>query len=168
MYNIDEILAELQKGVSPDVIADKFTTVLNEAITQAKAAEEAKRKEELAKRVHEDKCADMTYIIDNIFNYLDRYFPSHGIDDIEPEDIEKIVDLLDENLMDTIALVKELDNITKAFPVQKVATNEEKDSQCECAKAKAKPVMKVVAHPLSCKDAEDIVNNFFHKYGLLQ
>ena len=170
MYNIDEILAELQNGVSPDVIADKFTTALNEAITQAKAAEEAKRQEELAKRTHEEKCADMTYIIDNIFNYLDRYFPSHGIDDIEPEDIEKIVDLLDENLMDTISLVKELDNIANTLSIQKVATNEEKAKQpeCECTKTQAKPIMKIVAHPLSCKDAEDIVNNFFHKYGLLQ
>lgn len=168
MYNINEILAELQNGVSPDVIADKFATALNEALAQNKAAEEAKRQEELAKRVHEEKCADMTYILDNIFNYLDRYFPSHGIDDIDPDDIERIVDLLDENLMDTITLVKELDNIANTLAIQKVVTNEEKDKPCECAKTEPKPAVKVVTHPLSCKDAENIVNNFFHKYGLLQ
>ena len=167
MYNINEILAELQNGVSPETIADKFAAVLNEAISQNKAAEEAKRQEELAKRVHEEKCADMTYIIDNVFNYLDRYFPSHGIDDIDPDDIERIVDLLDENLMDTISLVKELDNIANTLAIQEMATKEEKD-KCECANVKAKPAVKVVAHPLSGKDAENIVNNFFQKYGLLQ
>ena len=167
MYNINEILAELQNGVSPDVIADKFTTALNEAITQNNAAEEAKRKEEIAKRIHEDKCADMTDILDRIFNYLDRYFPSHGIDDIDPEDIERIVDLLDENLMDTLSLVKELDNIANTLAIQEMAAKEEKD-KCECANVKVKPAVKVVTHPLSCKDAENIVHNFFHKYGLLQ
>jgi hypothetical protein len=44
MYNINEFLAELQNGVSPETIAEKFTTTLNEAIAQAKAAEEAELK----------------------------------------------------------------------------------------------------------------------------
>jgi hypothetical protein len=157
MYDINEILAELQNGVSPDVIADKFTAALNEAITQSKAAEEAKRQEELTKRIREDKCADMTYIMDRVFDYLDRYFPSHGIDDFGPEDVERIVDLLDENLMDTIALVKEFEDIASTLSIQK-------DSKC----AESKPAVKVVTRPLSRKDADSMINNFFHKYGLLQ
>jgi hypothetical protein len=138
MYNINEILAELQNGVSPETIAEKFTTNLNEAIAQNKAAEEAKRQEELAKRIREDKCADMTDILDRIFNYLDRYFPSHGIGAPDPEDIEYLVDSLDESLPSLLELVTQLKDIETAFKTTPEAKSEKCGNHaCKCAKPKS-------------------------------
>lgn len=138
MYNVNEILAELQNGVSPETIAEKFTTSLNEAITQAKAAEEAERQKKEAIKVRARKIDDMKCIVTTVLDYLDEYFPSHGISDPDPEDVEYLVDSLDENLPSLLELVSQLKNIEaslKTVPEAKVGKCGNHD--CKCAKPKS-------------------------------
>lgn len=162
MYSINDILAELQSGVSPETIAEKFTTTLNEAITQAKAAEEAKRQKEIEAELKTAKIGDMACIIASVFDYLDEYFPSHGIDDPTPEDIEKIVDVLDENLMDTIGLVKELENIKDLLAQKPEVEQEETCAQhaCKCVKPR------FTVHSIDMNEIDGIVDSFLKSNGL--
>ena len=134
MYNVNEILAELQSGISPETIAEKFTTSLNEAITQAKAAEEAERQKREAAKIREQKIADMTAIIDAVFDYLDAYFLSHGIDDPDPQDIEYLVDSLDESLPSLLELLTQLKEL--ALPPE-VKVGKCGNHDCKCAKPKS-------------------------------
>jgi hypothetical protein len=138
MYNINEILAELQNGVSPETIAEKFTTNLNEAIAQAKAAEEAERQKQEAVKVRARKIDDMKCIVTTVLDYLDEYFPSHGIGAPDPEDIEYLVDSLDESLPSLLELVTQLKDIETAFKTTPEAKSEKCGNHaCKCAKPKS-------------------------------
>ena len=138
MYNVNEILAELQNGVSPETIAEKFTTSLNEAITQAKAAEEAERQKKEKAEVRARKIDDMNGIVADVLDYLDEYFPSHGIDDPDPEDVEYLVDSLDENLPSLLELVSQLKKIEVSLKTTPEAKSEKcGNHDCKCAKSKS-------------------------------
>lgn len=138
MYNVNEILAELQNGVSPETIAEKFTTSLNEAITQAKAAEEAERQKKEEIRVRARKIDDMKCIVATVLDYLDEYFPSHGIGAPDPEDIEYLVNSLDENLPYLLDLVSQLKDIEASFKTAPEAKGEKcGNHDCKCAKPKS-------------------------------
>ena len=91
MYDVNDILARLQNGENADAIAQEFADALNDAIQ--------KRNEEKAAADRKaDKVATLTYILDEIIEFVEEFYPELIVDeDIEvtPEDVENIIEVLD-------------------------------------------------------------------------
>lgn len=103
-YNIAELVARMNAGESADAIADEMTAALTAANKQYQAEQEA------AKRAAEDamtkqaKFNEMAYILRQMYDYVEKYYPATAAAIVEPmrilceddkedvfEDIVKIV-----------------------------------------------------------------------------
>ena len=91
MYNVNDILARLQNGENADAIAQEFADVLNDAIQ--------KRNEEKAAADRKaNKVATLTYILDEIIEFVEEFYPELIVDEdleVTPEDVERIIEVLD-------------------------------------------------------------------------
>ena len=91
MYNVNDILTRLQNGENADAIAQEFADALNGAIQ--------KRNEEKAAAGRKaDKVATLTYILDDIIEFVEEFYPDLIVDEdieITPEDVEGIIEVLD-------------------------------------------------------------------------
>lgn len=89
MYNMNDILAQLQSGQSAEEIAKSFTDALNAAIQKQNEAD-ARRKA---------KIRDMANLIDDIIDFIREYYP-----EVLPEDAD--LDITDDEVAE---LIDELD-----------------------------------------------------------
>lgn len=91
MYDVNDILARLQNGENADAIAQEFADALNDAIQ--------KRNEEKAAADRKaDKVATLTYILDEIIEFVEEFYPELIVDEdleVTPEDVERIIEVLD-------------------------------------------------------------------------
>ena len=91
MYDVNDILARLQNGENADAIAQEFADVLNDAIQ--------KRNEEKAAADRKaNKVATLTYILDEIIEFVEEFYPELIVDEdleVTPEDVERIIEVLD-------------------------------------------------------------------------
>ena len=88
MYNMNDILAQLQGGQSADQIAKSFTDALNAALQ--------KQNEQNARQA---KISDMTNLIKGLIDFISEYYP-----EVLPEDVD-----LEITEADVTALIDELD-----------------------------------------------------------
>ena len=77
MFNEKDILARLQNGEDAQAIADEFAKLLNNANKtyteeQKKAEAEAK-----AKQIQKDKEDEMAVILEDLKDWMRRYYPKH-------------------------------------------------------------------------------------------
>lgn len=83
-YNIAELVARMNAGESADAIADEMTAALTAANKQYQAEQEA------AKRAAEDamtkqaKFNEMAYILRQMCDYVEKYYPATAAAIIEP------------------------------------------------------------------------------------
>ena len=71
MFTKNDIIARLESGTPVEAIADEMAQALNEAqVEYAKNQEEAKRKDEAAKKLHNEKREAMEVILDGFSDYL--------------------------------------------------------------------------------------------------
>ena len=93
MYNMNDILTQLQGGQSADQIAQAFTDALNAAIQ-----EQEKQAQANSKRAA--KVDAMTAIVDLILDFVEEFYPdlipADAEIEIATEDIEEMIDMLDE------------------------------------------------------------------------
>ena len=90
MYNINDILAQLQSGQSADEIAKSFTDALNAAIQ--KQNEQTKANER-----RKAKISDMTNLMEAIIDFIYEYYPEVMPKDMDPDITEAdAVELIDE------------------------------------------------------------------------
>lgn len=94
MYNVEDILAQLQNGQTPDSIAKSFTDSLNAAIQKQKE-NEAKNADRAKKIAH------LTAIFEDIVDFIEEYYPDLILADMD----------MDINESDVEALIAEFDNI---------------------------------------------------------
>ena len=91
MYDVNDILARLQNGENADAIAQEFADALNDAIQ--------KRNEEKAAADRKaNKVATLTYILDEIIEFVEEFYPELIVDEdleVTPEDVERIIEVLD-------------------------------------------------------------------------
>ena len=91
MYDVNDILARLQNGENADAIAQEFADALNGAIQ--------KRNEEKAAADRKaEKVETLTYILENIVEFVTEFYPELIVDDdleVTPEDVERIIEVLD-------------------------------------------------------------------------
>ena len=147
MYNINDILAQLQSGQSADEIAKSFTDALNAAIQKQNEAD-ARRKA---------KISDMANLIDDIIDFISKYYP-----EVLPEDADldisedAVTELIDE--LDTAIpqLLKDLEKLT-AKPISKA---EPIDT------AKKRSGVKSVTFEANDFSFDDAIEKFFRQNGL--
>lgn len=109
MYNINDILAQLQSGQSADEIAKSFTDALNAAIQkqneQTKA--DARRKA---------KISDMTNLAEAIIDFISEYYseviPKDMDLDITEADVAELIDELDTAIPQLVSAFKDFEELT--------------------------------------------------------
>ena len=156
MFNVEDILARLNKGDSIESIAAEMTEVLNEANDAYAAAKET-----------EDRKAALTAAADNLISSLLEYvalvYPE-AVEDITNDDIAELTSLL-VNEADSL---KEIAAMCAAFGDMKVAFGEPNiapTSGCKegCACQTGRPVEIKQAPKEAEKAAEDILAEFLKK-----
>lgn len=116
MYNVDEIVARLQKGDSLDAIGTELATLLNDAnakhIAIQKEEEEKKRAASIAKQraaTRKNLLWDLLEAIRAYANYTEYAgIVSKWLDEVNDEDIED----LDAQMLDMLKMVDALKNLT--------------------------------------------------------
>lgn len=102
MYNMNDILAQLQGGQSAEEIAKSFTDALNAAIQKQNEAD-ARRKA---------KISDMANLIDDIIDFIREYYPEvlpEDVDlDITEDDVAELIDELDAAIPQLLKDLEEL------------------------------------------------------------
>lgn len=111
MYNINDILAQLQSGQSADEIAKSFTDVLNAAIQ--KQNEQTKANER-----RKAKISDMTNLIEDVIDFISEYYPEvmpKDMDlDITETDVAELIDELDTTIPQLASTFKDFEELTSS------------------------------------------------------
>lgn len=98
MFNEKDILARLQNGEDAQAIADEFAKLLNNANKtyteeQKKAEAEAK-----AKQIQQDKEDELAIILEDLKDWMRRYYPKHdeiiiqSFDETSTKDVISMID----------------------------------------------------------------------------
>lgn len=105
MYNMNDILAQLQGGQSAEEIAKSFTDALNAAIQKQNEAD-ARRKA---------KISDMANLIDDIIDFIHEYYPEvlpEDMDlDITDDEVAELIDELDTAIPQLTSALKNLEEL---------------------------------------------------------
>lgn len=148
MYNMNDILAQLQGGQSAEEIAKSFTDALNAAI-QKQNEVDARRKA---------KISDMANLIDDIVDFIRKYYPEilpEDADlDITEADVAELIDELDTAIPQLTSALKDLENLMGDKPVSKVET------------AKKRLGAKSVTFEAKDFSFSDAIDKFFRQNGL--
>ena len=109
MYNINDILAQLQGGKSADEIAKSFTDTLNAAIQKQKEQSKAEERRKA-------KISDMTNLIEDVFDFISEYYPEvmpKDVDlDITEADVAELIDELDATIPQLASAFKDFEELT--------------------------------------------------------
>ena len=119
MYNVDDILARLQKGEKLEDIGTELANVMNEAqekyVAIQKAEEEKKRAESMAKQRAATRKNLLWDLLEAIraYAYYTEYagVVSKWLDEVSDEDIED----LDAQMLDMLKMIDTLKNLTFNF-----------------------------------------------------
>ena len=105
MYNMNDILAQLQGGQSADQIAKSFTDALNAAIQK-------QNEQSVANARRQAKISDMADLIEDLVDFISEYYPEVLPEDVDleitEEDVAGLIDELD-------AAVPQLVQLTSAL-----------------------------------------------------
>lgn len=104
-YNIDDILALLNKGMTADEIAESFTNALNSAIKENEANNQKK-----------EKIADADNLVKALNDFIKKYYPDTLIFDFTGEDFINAIDAL-------VPEIKRLNKLTELFIPQSSTDN---------------------------------------------
>ena len=109
MYNINDILAQLQSGQSADEIAKSFTDTLNAAIQKQKEQTKADERRKA-------KICDMTNLAEAIIDFISEYYsevmPKDMDLDITEADAVKLIDELDAAIPQLVSAFKDFEELT--------------------------------------------------------
>lgn len=109
MVKQEDILKMLQEGADADAIAQQFTDALNGAIAEKKAADEKNK----MRTAH--KLAKMQAIIDEVFEFIDTYYPDFKVpqemrDEVTAETIIDAMDQAEKEIKQLMSFAKTLKN----------------------------------------------------------
>ena len=141
MYKMEDILAQLNSGMSATDIATNFTEALNGAIKAQETAQAEKAQKQ-------EKLADAQKVADAINEFVAKYYPEVG--DSKTIDAQTILDLYDA----TIDLVTSFENLGNGFKFSMKSPTTSSKKTC------AKPAVKA-------KSADDVFSKFLKINGLL-
>ena len=117
--NMNDILARLQNGETPDSIAKEYTDALNSALQ--KYNEEKEAKEALS-----NKIADTSTLLENIKDYASCYYKDfvESLEKIDPTDLIELFDSL-----------VELAEVAKEFEKTGLLAIKTPTKTCDCKKS---------------------------------
>ena len=148
MYNINDILAQLQSGKSADEIAKSFTDTLNAAIQKQKEQSERRKA----------KICDMTNLAEAIIDFISEYYPEvmpKDVDlDITEAEVAELVDELDTAIPQLVSAFKDLEKLTVSH-VEPIGTT------------KKRPNVKSVTFKAEDCSFGDAMEKFFKQNGLI-
>lgn len=151
MYNINDILAQLQSGQSADEIAKSFTDTLNAAIQKQKEQSKADERRKA-------KICDMTNLAEAIIDFISEYYsevmPKDMDLDITEADVAELIDELDTAIPQLVSAFKDFEELT----VEPIGTTKKSPT------TKKNPGVKSEAKDFSFGDA---MEKFFKQNGLV-
>ena len=110
MYNMNDILAQLQGGQSADQIAKAFTDALNAALQK-------QNEQDMANARRQAKINDMAALIESIVDFIGEYYPELLPEDVDLEiteaDIAVLIDELDTAVPQLVQLTSALNGLEK-------------------------------------------------------
>lgn len=107
MFNMEDILARLQNGETPEAIADSFTNALNGAVQEQAKQDAARLKEN-------EKLADAQAIVDMTCDFLDKWYPEVGTAG-QCVDAADVLEVLDQVIPELTAMTKLLAKLDKVL-----------------------------------------------------
>ena len=151
MYNINDILAQLQSGQSADEIAKSFTDTLNAAIQKQKEQSKADERRKA-------KICDMTNLIEDIIDFISEYYPEvmpKDMDlDITEAEVAELIDELDSTIPQLVSAFKGFEELTVSH-VKPIGT------------AKKRPNVESVTFEAKDFSFGDAMEKFFKQNGLV-
>ena len=142
MFDEKTILARLQNGEDAQTIADEMAAMINAAnktYTDQKAAEAAKKQNELQKE------EDLQEILDMLYDWFDIYY-NMDIKEIKSElKADQVIELID-SLKEYFEALKGLEDL---FSVKNAT----------------KPTPKIIKSNTKPKDADEKISDFLNKMG---
>ena len=122
MYNVNDILARIQKGESPETIANEFANAINSAVALDKKQKEEAAAKAAAAQKEKELAALATNIAADITKYIKLSYPEAAKlmeGDVSAEDVKFTLDTSIRAIMNTAAMVTSI--TPKASP--KAATS---------------------------------------------
>ena len=162
MYNMNDILAQLQGGQSADQIAKSFTDALNAAIQK-------QNEQSVANARRQAKIIDMADLIEDLVDFISEYYPEVLPEDVDleitEEDVAGLIDELDAavpQLVQLTSALKGLENLMDDAP--------KKTSRVEPIGTAKMTIKRPGAEPVTfeAKDVSfgDAMEKFFRQNGL--
>lgn len=159
MYNMNDILAQLQGGQSADQIAQAFADALNAAIQK-------QNEQSAANARRQAKISDMADLLADIVDFINEYYPELLPEDVDleitEEDVAGLIDELDAavpQLVQLTSALKGLEELT-AKPVSHV-------EPIGTAKMTVKrPGAKPITFEAKDMSFNDAMEKFFRQNGL--
>lgn len=151
MYDVNDILTQLQNGQDPEALAKAFTDSLNQAmVLQKKAA--------TAQAQHDDLAAIITTLID----YINKYYPEAELE-LSDEEMNTMISEIDEMIPTLLNLINSVKTLPNLPFMPKVKASEAKPKTSATVTVK-----KSGSEPVTFKGTsfEDAMNQFFKQNGL--
>ena len=154
MYNINDILAQLQSGQSADEIAKSFTDTLNAAIQKQNEQNKADARRKA-------KISDMTNLAEAIIDFISEYYseviPKDMDLDITEADVAELIDELDTAIPQLVSAFKGFEEliVKPASHVEPIGT------------AKKRPNVESVTFKAEDFSFGDAMEKFFKQNGLV-
>ena len=145
MFNEKDILARLQNGEDAQAIADEFAKVINNANKMYAEEQKKAEAEAKAKQIQQDKEDELAIILEDLKDWMCRYYPKHD---------EIITQSFDEN--STKDVIASIDAIFELIDVGFASLMNIKS-----------PVAKKTAETIGrkAKPADDVINDFLKSMG---
>lgn len=154
MYNINDILAQLQSGQSADEIAKSFTDTLNAAIQKQNEQNKADARRKA-------KICDMTNLAEAIIDFISEYYsevmPKDMDLDITEADVAELIDELDTAIPQLVSAFKDFEELT----VKPIGTTKKSPT------TKKNPGVKSVTFEAKDFSFGDAMEEFFKQNGLI-
>ncbi len=145
MFNEKDILARLQNGEDAQAIADEFAKVINNANKMYAEEQKKAEAEAKAKRIQQEKEDELAIILEDLKDWMRRYYPKHDKIILESFDGNSTKDIIAS--IDAIFELIDLD-FASLFTVKS-------------------PVAKKTAEKADrkAKSADDVINDFLKSVG---
>jgi hypothetical protein len=171
-FTKEDIAAAVEKGITPDTLAQQYADLLNEVV--AENSKNAKKKE---------KIADMQFVLDAVINFINTWYKTaenaEALDSLMEElnDAEIWVDAIDNEVVPALESISKLNEFIKKFNVDTGANYPLFGASADLAKTNyAKDLKGDIPLKINFKDPkattaakmsnDEIIDNFLAAFNL--
>lgn len=133
MYNQKDILAALQNGEDPQVLAQGFADALNAAIKEKSEADrkaaEAEAAQEAAKLVQAEKIEIAAGILNDVMDFMEEYYPEVYDAEMRKVSAKDLIDAFDQARDEIVKMQPVLNDLDKLLKQIEAAHPEAKETK---------------------------------------